>query len=76
MSDLIDAGVSKMRLPQWAVGYAVPREAGPWVDIYDVNAGIGSGAPIAILIGVCDQDDRWEPFDGEHTGRGQGGENA
>jgi hypothetical protein len=62
MSDLIDSGCMKMRLPNWAVGYAVPRPAGPLADVFDVLAGIGGGEPIPILIVECDRHTNWEPM--------------
>ncbi|MDP9222686.1 MAG: hypothetical protein M3P18_02315 [Actinomycetota bacterium] len=62
MSDLIEAGVQKMRLPFWNPhAYAVPRPVGPWADTYDMLAGIGSGDPVAVLIIECDLHDNWEP---------------
>lgn len=64
MTELYDQGVRKMRLPFWNKhAYAVPRPEGPWADVYDVGAGIGGGDPIPMLVGQCDQDDRWEPFE-------------
>ena len=61
MSELIETGSTKMRLPFWNKhAYAVPRPEGPWADIFDVTAGVGGGDPIPRLIIECDQDDRWE----------------
>lgn len=62
MSQLIDQGVQRMRQPHWQLGYAEPRETGPWADVYDVGAGIGGGQPLAVLIGQCDEHDNWEPM--------------
>lgn len=61
MSELIDQGVNKMRLPIWRTAYAIPNEIGPWAKIYDVLAGIGEGEPIDMLIGQCDLHTDWEP---------------
>jgi hypothetical protein len=63
MSELIEAGCTRMRLPFWRVAYAVPRPVGPWCDIYDVKAGIDTGEPMAVMIANCDSDDRWEPIE-------------
>jgi hypothetical protein len=65
MTALIEQGHARMRLPFWnEFAYAAPRETGPWADVYDVGAGIGGGAPVPVLIGMCDEDNRWEPCDG------------
>lgn len=62
MTELIDQGCARMRLPIWnPFAYAVPRRVGPWVDLYDLGQGIGGGMPMPLLIGFCDQDNRWEP---------------
>lgn len=65
MTELINEGVTKMRLPNWRVAYAVPRSEGPWADVFDVEAGIGSGDPIPVLIGQCNGYHTWEPVDKE-----------
>jgi hypothetical protein len=66
MSELIEAGYSRMRLPFWnALAYAVPRPDGPWADIYDVLNGVGGGDPAAVLIGECDKHNDWEPATGD-----------
>jgi len=63
MIELIDRGVTRMRLPFWNQhAYAEPNLIGPWAKIYDVTAGIGGGEPISMLIGECDLDTRWEPI--------------
>jgi hypothetical protein len=66
MTELCDRGIRKMRLPMWNEhAFAVPRPEGPWADIYDVGAGIGSGDPVPVLIAVCDEDTRWKPAEPE-----------
>jgi len=58
VSDLIEQGVLRMRLPHWnATAYLEPRDIGPWADLYDV------GTQTPVLIGQCDLDDRWIPAD-------------
>ncbi len=62
MTQLIGRGVTRMRLPFWNEhAYAEPNETGPWAKVYDVGAGIGGGEPMSVLIGTCDDDNRWEP---------------
>jgi hypothetical protein len=63
MSELIAQGVIRMRLPMWnSYAYAEPNPTGPWAKLYDVGAGIGDGEPMSVLIGMCNQDDRWQPY--------------
>ena len=70
MSELVAQGYITMRLPFWnQYAYARPNTVGPWAKIYDVAAGVGTGKPIARLIGECDLDDRWEPCYLTKTGR-------
>lgn len=66
MSELIEQGITKMRLPGWNEhAYAVPRPTGPWADVYDVMEGVGGGTPTCRLIGECDCYTTWEPVLGE-----------
>jgi hypothetical protein len=62
MTELIEQGVTRMRLPffnPWA--YAEPRSEGPWADIYDSALGVTPGGPVPILIAQCDMYDTWQP---------------
>jgi len=59
MSQLYETGHRRMQLDFWRDGsYAEPREVGPWADLYDRDGNKFR----AVLIGMCDQDDRWIPM--------------
>ncbi len=62
-TELSQQGFTKMRLPSWNehAYLEVPAE-GPWCNLYDIFAGVGSGEPIPILLVNADQHNDWEPI--------------
>jgi hypothetical protein len=68
LRELHAQGIDRVRLPFWnEFAYAV-QDDGPWLTVYDVNAGVGSGEPIKVLIHDAERRWDWEPApsEGEH----------
>ncbi len=68
IDELHAQGHTRLRLPWWnehayAEVYEDPatKALGPWVKVYDVLAGVGSGEPKAVAIWECDTHNEWEP---------------